>query len=291
MPAQLTNIAVIGARGQLGSELCLAAAALGLRVVALNRPEVDITDAGSVERALAAARPQVVFNTAAFHKVDECEAQPDWARQINCQGALNVARACAAVGAICAQVSTDYVFAGDGQGLLREGSPRAPLSIYGQTRAEAEDLVASSCPRHYIFRVAGLFGVASLGRGGNFIEKVLGDLALGAPLTYIGDRVGSATYAPDAATAMLEVLRRDLPFGTWHTVNAGACSWFDQAAAVARAVHSPTPLSPCRLEDFGFSVPRPRHCPLSVEKLALHGVDMPPWQDGLRRYLNQRGLL
>jgi dTDP-4-dehydrorhamnose reductase len=289
---QLRRVAVIGASGQLGTELMKAIAAAGLEGVPLDQPAIEVTDPASVRRALEAAKADLVINTAAFHKVDQCEKEPGLTAAVNCDGALNVARACADTGAICAFISTDYIFGGFGATPLTEASVPSPLSVYGLTKALAERLVAEACPRHYIFRVSGLFGLAgAAGKGGNFIDTVLKLSAERDQLAFINDMFTSVTYAVDAARAMLEVGRRGLPFGTWQTVNAGAPSWYDVASFVAASVKARAKIGTQPMENFAFGAPRPRYSVMSVEKLASHGIVMPFWQDAVQRYLKEKGVL
>ncbi|HVH31737.1 MAG TPA: NAD(P)-dependent oxidoreductase, partial [bacterium] len=171
----MSRVAVIGSRGQLGSDIVAVLRAAGSReVFAFTRDDVDVTDAEGVRRAIGAARPTVVINCAAFVRVDDCEDRPAQAFSVNALGADNVARASAEVGARCVYISTDYVFDGQKPQPYTEGDPPSPVNVYGTSKLAGEYLVRSRCPDALIVRVAATFGIAGAsGKGGNFVETIL----------------------------------------------------------------------------------------------------------------------
>ena len=148
------KVVVIGANGQLGSEF--ATAWPDAELVGLTRADLDVTDAEAVPRVIGALRPDVVVNTAAFHKVELCERDPETSFRVNATAARTVAAAAEEAGAAAVYISTDYVFPGDSGRPYREDDPRRAVNVYGVFKMAGEDLVARGCERHYIIRSSGL---------------------------------------------------------------------------------------------------------------------------------------
>jgi dTDP-4-dehydrorhamnose reductase len=287
-------MAVVGSAGQMGSDLVRALReALGDgQVLPLGHRDVEVTDAASVRRALAPARPDVVFNCAAWVRVDDAEDQPGQALRVNALGALNVARVCAELGALCVYISTDYVFDGTKGAPYAEDDPPRPLNVYGASKLAGEHLVRAACPRHLVVRTSGLYGAAgSSGKGGNFIEAMIRLAREGRPLRVVQDQVVSPTYTRDLARRIVE-LAAAAPPGIYHATNAGACSWYEFAAAVFRFLGMEPGLGPTTTEAYGARARRPRNSVLSSGKLAGLGLaPLRPWPEALRAYLRERGYL
>src|SRR5215212_5079789 len=151
------RVAVIGGNGQLGSEFPTAWP--DAELVALTRADLDVADPDAVPRVIRSVAPDVVINTAAFHKVDACERDPETSFRVNATAARNVALAAQDAGAACVYISTDYVFPGDAGRPYVETDARRAVNVYGVSKVAGEDLVARACERHYIIRSSGLYGV------------------------------------------------------------------------------------------------------------------------------------
>src|SRR5580765_8308892 len=144
------KVAVIGGNGQLGRDVISAFAAEGHAVANFTHQDVEVSSLESVRTALGAMRPEVVVNTAAFHHVEKCEAEPGLAFAINGTGARNVALVTAETGATLLHVSTDYVFDGQkGKPYLEEDLP-APLNVYGRSEEHTSELQS---PVHLVCRL------------------------------------------------------------------------------------------------------------------------------------------
>ena len=241
------KVFVIGANGQLGSEL-VAAPPDGVTVIALTRQDVDVTDSDRVRALLTQHRPDAVINTAAFHKTDACEDDPALTFRVNATAVRDLALGCAETGATLLHLSTDYVFGGrEGGRAFVESDPVMPLNTYGVSKAAGEFLVRSLLPSHYIVRTASLFGRAGAsGKGGNFVTAMLKAAASGAPVTVIDDVCMSPTYATDAAQAIWEILLSGKPPGVYHVTNGGMATWFEFAQAIFSAAE-PQPRDARRL--------------------------------------------
>ena len=283
------KIMLIGSGGQLGRDLHAAVQASGHAVAPRTHAELDVRDAAALEAQLAAERPDAVVSTAAFHHVETCERQPEEAFATNAFGVLNLARACQRHGAALMHFSTDYVFDGEQRTPYREGDRPRPLNAYGMSKLAGEYLLAANCPRHFIVRTTGLYGVAgSAGKGGNFVETMLKKAAAGEAIRVVRDQVLTPTYTVDLAAKALELLATER-FGLYHVTNEGQCSWFEFAAKIFALAGLYPDLTPVDSATFASSVHRPAFSVLAKDGLRAAGLaPMPPWEDGLARYLQSR---
>lgn len=279
--------AVLGAGGQLGRDLCRLwqgdAAALG-------RAEADLTNPASVHAALAALRPRVVVNCAAFNFVDRAEREPEAAFAINALAVHHLGRICRELDATLVTFSTDYVFGAD---VLRnnpytENDVPGPTCVYGASKLAGETL-AALCPKHFIIRTCGLYGLAGLAsQKSNFIEMILRQIAQDKPLRVVYDQRCTPTFTPDLAAA-IEPLVASGRYGLYQLTNAGDCSWLEFAQAILDLRGDTRPITPVRTEEFGSPARRPGYSVLSSAKAIGVGVPpLRPWREALASYLSQR---
>lgn len=279
------RVAVVGAAGQLGSALCAALGHAGLEHEPLGHDRLEVADPDGVGRTLREVRPDVVVNTAAFHKVDACEDDPHHAFQVNALGALHVARACREVGARCVYVSTDYVFDGTKPEPYNEDDRPNPVNVYGASKLAGEHLVLQTCPDALVVRVASLFGGrGARGKGTNFVLTVLDRARQGQPLRVVDDVRMSPTSTADAARAVVELLRRGVT-GVFHVVNEGSCTWYEFACEAVRLAGLDVPVEPVPQAAYATKARRPANSALSTAKLARAGVSLRPWQEALSEYV------
>ena len=264
----------------LGQAVVAEAAARGHEVDARDRAALDITDAQSVERAIAEVRPAAVVNCAAWTDVDGAETAEDQALAINGTGAGNVAVSAARAAAFLLHISTDYVFDGTskrGQAWV-ESDPVAPLGAYGRTKLEGERLVAAAGPDHAIVRTAWLFGPG----GRNFVDTMRRLGAERDELQVVADQIGCPTYCGHLADALVTIAERRSP-GIHHAAGGGACSWFDLALATFDATGTRVRVTPVTTEAFPRPAPRPAWSVLGSER--PDAVRLPDWREGLRAHL------
>jgi dTDP-4-dehydrorhamnose reductase len=280
------RVAVIGASGQLGTDLVRV---FGDRAIAITHRDLEVTDAEAVRRLLSQLGPDAVVNTAAFHRVDACEEDPDLAWRVNALGARHVALACAEINAACVYVSTDYVFDGEKGGPYTEEDRPRPLNTYGITKLAGEHYTML-CPRHYVVRVASLFGAAGAsGKGGNFVETMIKKARAGEPVRVVDDIRMSPTYTRDAARLIRALLENQYPYGVYHLANAGSCSWYEFASEIFRQLGLEADLAPISSEALAQKARRPRDSSLASSRLA--GLQVRPWEGALRAYLEEKGYL
>ncbi|MEN9937507.1 MAG: hypothetical protein RLZZ387_4086 [Chloroflexota bacterium] len=272
------RVVITGASGQLGQALQRAFGAEH-EVVGLTHKEIDLGRPETVEQ-LVATRADLVLHPAAMTHVDGCARDPDAAYRVNGLGTRYVALACRRLDAPLVYISTNEVFDGAGSSAYREYDRPAPVNAYGWSKLVGEEAVRQIVPQHYIARVAWLFGGER-----NFVRTVLRLAAERDSLSMVADEVGSPTYAPDVASAVLRLTRTGC-FGTYHIVNDGACSRYDLAAAALRlAGREGVELRPMALADFRRDSRVPPHTPLRNIAAADLGITLRPWQDALEEYL------
>jgi dTDP-4-dehydrorhamnose reductase len=287
----MSTVLLIGAGGQLASDLerTWRAGRPEDLLVLVTHAELEVADREAVEQLVLRHRPDVVVNTAAYHKVDVVEDDPGRAFEVNAVGPHNLALACRQTGAALVHVSTDYVFSGGLGRPYREDDAIGPLNAYGVSKAAGEMLVRSAWPRHFIVRTSGLYGVAgSSGKGGNFVETMLRLAESGKSIRVVDDQVLTPTHTT-ALAAQLVLLANSEAFGTYHATCQGECSWYEFAREIfARAGVTP-PLGPQSTAESGATALRPAYSVLENRALRDIGLDvMPPWQDALGAYLATR---
>ncbi len=281
------RIAVVGAFGQLGSDLIPL---LGDRAIALGHADIEITDPASVTIALDAARPTHVINCAAYNLVDRAEDEPEAAQRVNTSGPQHLADYCARSGIVLMHVSTDYVF---GQDLTRrtplsETDPTGPVSVYGASKLAGELAVRSRCPQHFLVRTCGLYGQRAARGKGNFVETMLRLGRERPELKIVADQRCTPTSTADLAAALVSLIETDT-FGTYHATNDGDCSWFEFAREIFRLADLTVNVIPNTATEYGAKARRPDYSVLDSTKLAsVLGRPMPSWRDALSRYLALR---
>jgi dTDP-4-dehydrorhamnose reductase len=282
------KVVIIGANGQLGTDLCRVLAAQSFSVVPLTHRDLDVSDSAQVDRVLSSIHADVVISTAAFHKVEECEKQPAPSFAVNAVGPRNLALVCRQKNAVLVHFSTDYVFDGRQRRPYTESDLPRPLNVYGVSKLAGEHILALTWDRCFVIRTCGLYGVAgSAGKGGNFVETMLKKASEGAPIRVVDDQVLTPTFTADLAEAVSQLIRTQA-YGLYHVSAEGHCSWYEFARKIFELENLAADLKPVSSREFASPVQRPAYSVLSKAKLRALGITMPPWDDGLRRYLAAR---
>lgn len=283
------KVLLFGANGQLGSDLHKVFRAAGDTVVPLTHAQVDVRNDERVAEVLGEAKPDLVLNTAAFHKVEECEKKPELAFQVNASAPMRLAAACQRSGAVLVHFSTDYAFGGYSKSTPYEETDRpAPLNVYGVSKVAGEDLIVYNTDRCFVVRVCGLYGIAgSSGKGGNFVENMLKKALAGDAIRVVDDQVLTPTYTVDLAEAVRKLVLSG-KFGLYHLSSEGQCSWYEFTRHIFECAGLQANLSPCKTTDFFSPVKRPAYSVLSKAKLRSLGLSIPSWKDALPRYLKER---
>jgi dTDP-4-dehydrorhamnose reductase len=300
------RIAVTGAYGQLGSELCRL---LGADAIPLDIDTLDLTDGPAVEKTLADLRPDAVINCAAYTQVDRAESEPQQCRAVNATAVEYLARACTRLDCPLVQISTDYVFGGGPERTTpyREDDPPSPQGVYARTKLEGEQ-AAGRHAKHLIVRTCGLYARPSDQRASNFVKTML---RLGATARLASSATGSKevrvvadqhctpSYVPHVARAVLFLLglpgatarlassaTGSAPWGIYHVVNRGATNWYEFAAEIFRLAGIDVSLTPITTAEYAAAAPRPANSVLDTAKYhALGSPAMPDWKAALAEYL------
>jgi len=277
--------ALIGAAGQLGFDLARTFDLPG-ELFRLTRADLDVLDRGAVERVLRDLRPTLVVNTAAYNRVDRAEEDGAAAFALNADAVGTLADVCGLLGATLVHFSTDYVFDGHRSTPYSEDDAPAPLSAYGRSKLEGERAALTRCPRAFVFRVCGLFGVG--GGRTNFVETMLRLARAGHPIRVVRDQVLTPSYTLDLAMKVWRVVAGEAP-GLYHLTNAGQTSWYDFAREIFRLTGLAPALTAVTAAEYGAPAMRPAYSVLGHGRLAAVGEDdLRSWHDALAAYLRER---
>jgi dTDP-4-dehydrorhamnose reductase len=284
------KVAIIGSTGQLGQDLMRV---FGEEAVGYTHQDLDVTDGVGVASAMYALKPDWVLNTAAFHRVDDCEVNPTLAFAVNALGALNVARAAAAVGAGVVFFSTDYVFGGQDRKRghpYEEGDNLYPLNVYGASKEAGERLVMQANGRHIVVRSAGLYGTATSRKGWTFPELMLNKARTEGIVRVVTDQVLSPTFTADLAQKTKELTGQDAG-GLFHLTNTGECSWFEFAQRTFDLAGVEVEMEPIDTRQTQRRARRPSYSAMTTARLREIGLSpVRPWKEALSDYLQAKGL-
>lgn len=291
------KILLLGASGQLGFALRKGLANLG-HVTAPKRAELDLTDLSGVRTNLRTLQPQLIVNSAAYTAVDHAEEESGLARILNADLPQVLGEEAVRLNAAVVHFSTDYVFSGDCNTPYREDTVTGPLNMYGKTKLEGEERLATSGAVHLIFRTTWLYGP----RGRNFLLAILRGAQSGAGLRVVDDQFGSPTCVVPVAQAIAKLLSSldstgfDLEHfraleGLYHMSNTGSTSWHGFAVAILEAMHEfhgwpHIRVAPIQSSEFPTRALRPKYSVLSNERLAtVFDLCLPDWRESLRNLI------
>lgn len=284
------KVLVVGARGQLASDLRETFPVGMGELEGVGREEADVTDRAKVRALLEARRPEVVVSTAAYHMVDLCQERSDLAFGVNAAGASVLAQEAARVGARLVWYSTDYVFDGERREPYPEDFPALPLSVYGASKLAGETVVRMAAPSNLVIRTAALIGVAGTsGKGSNFVELMIRLAKEGKSLKVVNDQVTSPTHTLDVARRTWDLVARGAS-GTAHLTASGEVTWYELTRHLLDRLGIPANLTGVTAAEYAAPAPRPRYSVLAHDTLARLGLGpMPHWRDGLEEYLARKG--
>jgi len=281
------KIAVIGSTGQLGTDLTKTLND-DHEVVGLAHKDIEVADYDSC-LILKEHRPDIVINTAAFHKTDQCEEEPLKTFSVNALGARNVALISKEIAATDVFISTDYVFNGSKKEPYTENDVPAPINTYGISKLASEHFTRQN-QKHYIVRIASVFGKAGAsGKGGNFVETMITKAKKNETITVIDNMWMSPTYTKDAASILKGILELQLPFGVYHATNKGYCSWYQFAQEIFQITGLNPTLTPIKTEQLSLKARRPQFSALTSTKLSRYNLEPREWKKALHAYLIEKG--
>jgi dTDP-4-dehydrorhamnose reductase len=283
------KIVIVGSTGQLGTDL-MKTLREDHELIGLTHQDIEVSNYSSC-LTLKEHHPDVIINTAAFHKTDQCEEEPEKTFLINAIGPKNVAKISKEIEATTIFISTDYVFDGAKNKPYTENDAPNPINTYGISKLAGE-LYTKQNPKHYVIRVASLFGVAGAsGKGGNFVETMITKAKKQEPISVVDDQWMSPTYTRDAAKTMKKIIESQLPFGTYHATNGGFCTWFQFTKQIFSLLNLNPALTPTKTSQLQVKAQRPKFSALKSSKLPKHGIQAREWTEALSDYLMEKGYL
>jgi len=283
------RIAVIGAKGQLGTELIKLMERD--EVISLSHQEIEIADFFSSLRVLQQCLPDIIINTAAYNRVDDAENEPEVAFRINAFGSRNLSLISKELGATLVHISTDYVFDGRKSLPYAELDPPHPLNLYGFSKLVGEYFVRTILKNYFIIRTSGLYGQAgSRSKGGNFVETMLRLAEDQNAVRVVNDQILSPTYAFDLAAKIYQLIQTE-HYGLFHITNSGSCSWCEFAKKIFELTNLKMEVVPISSVEFGAKAVRPPYSVLenfNLKRIDLEGLRS--WPEALSAYLEERRL-
>lgn len=286
---------ITGANGQLGKELQDILKLGNRSFVALGKDELDITDIVDVEEALVKYEPKVVINASAYTAVDKAENEKDICYDINVNGPKNLAKISKEIGAKLVQISTDYVFDGALNRLLKEDDETNPLNVYGETKLIGENQVTNLMDDNYlILRTSSVHGQY----GANFVKTMIKLFDERGEVKVVDDQIMSPTYAKYLAEVILELVDKGVDKQIVNVSNLGAISWYEFSLQIREFLaqtddkYNKVIINPCSSDEFPRPAKRPKYSAFNLDKLKfLLGHDIMSWQEGLKCHLKDLGYM
>ena len=249
--------------------------------------ELDITNIDAVREFIELNKPEYIINCAAYTAVDRAEEQIELARKVNAIGPKNLAIVANEEDVTLIHISTDYVFSGDKDisEVYIEEEEENPVTVYGITKLEGEEAIKTSCFKYYIFRTAWLYG-----DGNNFVRTMLKLGRERNELNVVSDQNGSPTYAVDLASIIHQAIERQIPYGIYHATNQGYTTWYEFTKKIFELAGIDCKVNPVTTEEYIkmlniVQAKRPKNSKLSKDKLLKERVQIPDYEEALKRYL------
>jgi dTDP-4-dehydrorhamnose reductase len=281
------NVAVIGANGQLGSDVVKAFAENHDNVFPLNHGDIEVSKFDAVKACLEKCSPTVVVNTAAMHHVENCEKEPDLAYAVNAIGVRNLAAITCDLEATLVHVSTDYVFDGEKTRPYIEDDAALPLQVYGNSKLAGEFYARTLNPKHFVLRTSALYGMnpCRAKNGHNFVDLMLQLARTRDRVRVVNDEFVSPTPTADLACQIVGLSRSD-DYGLYHATSEGSCSWYEFARQIFSLAEVDVKLEVANPAEFPAKTPRPHYSVLENRGLKSIGLNkFVSWEAGLRQYI------
>ncbi len=283
------KILITGANGMLAKSVRKRLAENEL--ICTDVEDLDITNQEAVLQYVKEVKPEYIINCAAYTAVDKAEEAGEIVEKINSNGPENLAKAAKENDAVLVHISTDYVFGGDLdiENVYKEDDRKSPVTAYGVTKLHGEEKIKQNTDKYYIFRTAWLYG-----DGNNFVRTMLNLGDSKDEISVVCDQHGSPTYAEDLANIIAQAIEKKIPYGIYHATNQGYTTWYDFTKAIFECTGTVCKVNPVTTEKYIemmkiTQAKRPKNSQLSKEKLLAQGIEVPEWEDALKRYLKAEG--
>lgn len=293
------KILLTGVNGQVGHALQAAfhTSQIPAELIALDRSQLDLTNADQIREVVRAIQPDLIINPAAFTAVDKAESEPDLASAINAKAPQILAEEAERMNARLIHFSTDYVYDGKKIGPYQETDATGPISVYGQTKLAGEEAIRAVGLPHLIFRTAWVYGAY----GKNFMNTILRLANERETLNIVADQLGTPTSSDVIADAIMQILEQGdfKNSGVYHLVNSGQASWYEFAQAIVEKANDLRQqtgqaslltkyIQPITTAQYPTPAQRPANSLLDTAKLTTDfGIQLPHWRDSLVNELNR----
>lgn len=279
------KVLVTGASGQLGFDCVKELERRHIVVRGVNSKDFPLTDFAVMQQYLLDYKPDAVIHCAAYTAVDKAEEEAAACEAVNVIGTRNLAKLCHEIDAKLLYISTDYVFAGDGDKFYEPQDEKKPQNVYGLSKLKGEQAVAVELEKYFIVRISWVFGI----NGKNFIRTMLNLSKTHTELNVVNDQIGSPTYTSDLAVLLADIIQSD-KYGIYHATNEGTCSWADFAREIFKQARKAVKVNDVPATAYPTKAKRPYNSRLSKACLDKAGFKrLPAWQDAVKRYLQELG--
>lgn len=279
------KVLVTGASGQLGFDCVKELERRHIVVRGVNSKDFPLTDFAVMQQYLLDYKPDAVIHCAAYTAVDKAEEEAATCEAVNVIGTRNLAKLCHEIDAKLLYISTDYVFAGDGDKFYEPQDEKKPQNVYGLSKLKGEQAVAAELEKYFIVRISWVFGI----NGKNFIRTMLNLSKTHTELNVVNDQIGSPTYTSDLAVLLADIIQSD-KYGIYHATNEGTCSWADFAREIFKQARKAVKVNDVPATAYPTKAKRPYNSRLSKACLDKAGFKrLPAWQDAVKRYLQELG--
>ncbi len=279
------KVLVTGASGQLGFDCVKELERRHIAVRGVNSKDFPLTDFAVMQQYLLDYKPDAVIHCAAYTAVDKAEEEAAACEAVNAIGTRNLAKLCHEIDAKLLYISTDYVFAGDGDKFYEPQDEKKPQNVYGLSKLKGEQAVAAELEKYFIVRISWVFGI----NGKNFIRTMLNLSKTHTELNVVNDQIGSPTYTSDLAVLLADIIQSD-KYGIYHATNEGTCSWADFAREIFKQARKAVKVNDVPATAYPTKAKRPYNSRLSKVCLDKAGFKrLPAWQDAVKRYLQEFG--
>lgn len=273
---------IIGANGQLGTELCRLFDEQTMEYFGTTTNELDITNQEQVSSFIRELNPKVIYHCAAYTAVDAAEDEGKAMNYlVNVDGTRNIALVAQEIGAKLVYISTDYVFDGcltDGE--YKTESQTNPQNEYGKSKLQGEEIIQEIMSSYYIIRTSWVFGEF----GNNFVYTMKKLAESRDKLTIVSDQIGRPTWTRTLAEFMEFIVEKSVPYGIYHLSNEGTCSWYDFAREILKE-NTDIAVLPVTSEEFPQKAKRPQHSVMDLSKSRDLGFEIPNWEEALNQFL------
>lgn len=260
-------------------------------IICTDVEDLDITNEKNVSEYINKVKPEYIINCAAYTAVDKAETAGKIVEKINAEGPKNLAKAAKENNTVLVHISTDYVFGGDLEisKVYNEDDEKAPVTAYGITKLHGEEEILKNTDKYYIFRTAWLYG-----DGNNFVRTMIKLGETKEEINVVADQYGSPTYAEDLAGYIAEAIEKHIPYGIYNATNEGFTTWYDFTRKIFEYTGIKCKVNPVTTEEYIemmkiTQAKRPKNSQLSKDKLKDQGIEVPEWEEALKRYLKAEG--